>query len=114
MRAEKVQKIAATLGLDFSNIDQIVDKIAEEVSELIKAKPSCREMEAGDILFSVINLLRHLEIESEVALGKSTSKFCGRVEHVIVEASQRSIDTTTMTEQIFEQLWTGAKKNENR
>ena len=79
LRCQKVQSRASKGGYDFENISQAVDKVAEETREFLQASPSEREMEGGDLLFAVVNLLRLCEVDSETALLVSTQKFCDRV-----------------------------------
>ena len=55
------------------------DKIFEEINEVLGASNSNLEMECGDLLFAVVNLLRFLGVDGEVALNKACAKFAGRV-----------------------------------
>ncbi len=79
MKAEKVQKYVRKIGFDFTSREDAIDKIKEEIKEYESATEEERELEGGDILFSVINLLRSDNIYSEVALNRSTKKFSDRV-----------------------------------
>ena len=112
MRAEKVQKIAKKLGLDFANTQQIIESINAEIIEFINADESNREMEGGDILFSVVNLLRFKGIESEVALNRSVEKFVSRACYVEKTCNDRGIDAMQASPDEIEMLWQEAKSQE--
>ena len=82
LRSLKVQKRVAKVGFDWKKAKPIFDKIAEETRELkaeIKGKNPERVMqELGDVLFSVVNLARHLEVDPEEALQRTNKKFINR------------------------------------
>lgn len=79
MRAEKLQKRAARVGFDWPDSSGPSAKIIEEMEELAEAeKPEERLMEAGDLLFAAVNLVRSLGIAPEDALRAANSKFEGR------------------------------------
>ena len=82
-RACKLQKKAAGAGFDWPDITGIVDKIREELGEVLEATaqesaPANIEEELGDLLFSVVNLCRYLKVEPSVALHRTNSKFIQR------------------------------------
>lgn len=79
MRAQKVQKKAASAGFDWENEDGVWDKLREEERELAGAQTEekiCEEM--GDLLFTAVNLGRHKGVDCETALAAATAKFSGR------------------------------------
>ena len=82
MRSEKVQKKAARVGFDWDNLDGVLSKIREEISEVGEAaasgEPEAIEEEIGDLLFSVVNLARKAKIDAELSLHRSTGKFIRR------------------------------------
>ena len=76
MRAEKLQKRAARTGFDWPDVSGAREKIDEELAELEAADTDdAREDEMGDLLFSVVNLARKLDIDPEVALRRTNAKF---------------------------------------
>lgn len=76
-RAAKIQNRAAGFGFDWENAAQVVPKLYEEITELEAALDGSGDVEAemGDLLFSVVNLSRHLGIDPEIALRRSTATF---------------------------------------
>ena len=79
VKAKKLQRIAKKIGFDWKNASQTLEKVYEELGELKKAikKDDKRNIveEYGDLLFSIINLSRHLEIKSEIVVHRSIAKF---------------------------------------
>lgn len=113
MRAEKVQKKAANVGFDWDNIEDVFDKVEEEVAELREAYASGdREHiveEAGDLLFATVNLTRFVKTNAELALTGATEKFINRfalVESVVLE-SGRTMEEMTLAE--LDAIWNQVK-----
>ena len=79
MRSQKIQSRASKGGYEFENVEQVKDKIFEELSEFLNADAETKSMEGGDLLFAVVNLLRLSGVDSETALLMSTEKFVSRV-----------------------------------
>ncbi|MEI6100285.1 MAG: nucleoside triphosphate pyrophosphohydrolase, partial [Eubacteriales bacterium] len=86
MRAYKIQKKAAQTGFDWKNAADAFEKIKEELGEfedeMNSGNTADMEKEAGDILFAVVNVLRQLKINPEVALGRTSQKFINRFRYV--------------------------------
>lgn len=82
MRACKVQKKAAKVGFDFENINQVIDKMYEELEELKQAMENADKNgiseEYGDLVFTVVNLSRFLQLNVENSLTNATDKFINR------------------------------------
>jgi tetrapyrrole methylase family protein/MazG family protein len=82
MYAARVQDKAKKAGFDFENIDQVYDKLKEEVGEFIEAASTMglKELkeELGDLLFSIVNVSRFLKLDCEDALRQATMKFIDR------------------------------------
>lgn len=114
VRALKLQQKAAKVGFDWSEAAPILDKISEETAELKEAmaaqdKANIAE-EYGDLLFAMVNLGRHLEIDAETALISANEKFKRRfhfIEKTLDEAGN-SLDSASLEE--MEDIWTEAKK----
>jgi MazG family protein len=113
-RAAKIQARAARVGFDWPSVTPVFDKIAEEIGELqveIAAGASADRLEdeAGDLLFAVTNLARHLKIDPETALRKATFKFekrFHRVEERLAEAGKGQGEATLDE---MEEEWRQAK-----
>jgi len=84
--ALRLQLEAAELGFDWRHLDELWDKLAEEVGELQQAAGEGRdraEDELGDLLFMAVNLARHLGVDAERALVRANAKFERRFGHVL-------------------------------
>lgn len=83
-RAIKVSKFYSRKGLEFTNINEVFDKLNEEIHEfkdaLINKNKNDIESEMGDILFTISNLCRLNGLDPEIALSESTNKFISRAE----------------------------------
>ncbi|MGI8792978.1 MAG: nucleoside triphosphate pyrophosphohydrolase [Acidimicrobiales bacterium] len=106
LQAAKVGKRAASVGFDWREVPPVYDKIDEELAEL-RSEPS--EDELGDVLFSVVNLARHLGIDPESALRGSTAKFKERFVHVEAAATEQGIDLAGASIAELDRLWESAK-----
>lgn len=103
-RADKAQRRAARAGFDWRDIEPVYEKIQEEISELREASVESRTEELGDLLFSVVNLARHLGIDSDLALSGAVDKFMKRFR--VVE-SAGSMEGLSMEE--LDERWEAAK-----
>jgi MazG family protein len=81
-RAVKLQAKAARVGFDWPSVDNVYDKIAEEIAEFREAPPENKDEEFGDILFAMANVARHLGIDPEAALRGTNEKFTRRFAHI--------------------------------
>ncbi|QHQ60487.1 nucleoside triphosphate pyrophosphohydrolase [Anaerocolumna sedimenticola] len=109
IRAEKVQKKAAKVGFDFENYNQALEKVYEELNELklSKEKGDVRgiEEEFGDLMFSVVNLSRFLELNAENSLTNATNKFINRFVGIerLAELESKSLSEMSIVE--LDALW---------
>ena len=107
-RAEKVQKRAARVGFDWPHASGPRAKIDEELAELDEAEsPEEMKAELGDLLFSVVNLARHLGIDPEAALREATHRFEDRFRRVetLTEEPLQNLSIEQL-----EGLWQQAKR----
>jgi len=117
-RAEKLQKRASTVGFDWPETDQVLDKIEEEIQELREAlrEGSIENVqdELGDVFFAMTNLSRHLGIKSEQALRGTNQKFERRFNYIqtSLQENNQTLQDATLDE--MEALWQKAKQFEKR
>jgi len=111
--AQQLQKKASKVGFDWPNAEGPFQKIREETNELHEAMagadPEVIGMELGDLLFSVVNVARHLGLDAEVALRSASRKFQGRVEAVQALAAERGINMTKASLEELDALWNSIK-----
>lgn len=112
-KAYKVQHKAALVGFDWDNIEDVYKKIQEEYKELLD---ECKlgniqyiQEELGDLIFSIVNLARFLDIDPEQALNKTTEKFVNRFSFIEETALKNSIKLEDMTLEEMDKLWNEAK-----
>lgn len=116
VRAQKLQKRAARVGFDWPDIEGVLDKIIEEANELkqaITSKDSSHiEEEIGDLLFSCVNLGRHLGVECEGALRRTSNKFERRFRYIEerAEAEGKSVEKMSLAE--MDLHWQQAKDHD--
>lgn len=121
-RAQKLQKRAATKGFDWDNVQSVFAKLEEESAELRAAIDSeCAHSiaeEMGDMLFTCVNLARHLGLDAETVLRRSSQKFESRFRYMEVAASDifsnddrgATVDLADLTTLELDRLWTEAKQ----
>ncbi|ACQ55073.1 nucleoside triphosphate pyrophosphohydrolase [Clostridium botulinum] len=113
MRADKVQKKAAKVGFDWDNIEDAMKKIMEEYKEIedvYKSKNKVKILEEiGDLLFSVVNVARFLDIDPENALNYSIDKFINRFQYIEDEAISMGRKLDNMSLEEMDKLWKEAK-----
>jgi tetrapyrrole methylase family protein/MazG family protein len=112
--AQKVQSKAKRIGFDWPSVDGPLEKIDEESREVQRAIAAGDSdetfTEVGDLLFAVVNVARHLDIDAESALRAATQKFRGRVEEVQKLALRQGRDLKDMSLAELDQLWDTVKK----
>jgi tetrapyrrole methylase family protein/MazG family protein len=112
-RAQKITSIAATYGFDWPKTENVMKKLKEEIKEFnaaIKNRSHDKiEEELGDILFTVVNLSRFVQVDAETALSKVTNKFLQRFSYVTARLSARGISLEKSTLAQMNELWNEAK-----
>ena len=83
-RGSKIQNRAAKAGFDWARAAEVVPQVREELDELeaVLDDPTEAESELGDVLFSVVNLARHLGVDGEIALRRAIERFESRFRHM--------------------------------
>ena len=112
-RAAKLQKRAAQVGFDWPDVSGVLEKLQEEISELQKAMVegsiTAVESELGDVLFTCVNLSRHLRVEPESALRRANAKFVERFEAIEKRAKQEGVLLENLAPGELDALWIWAK-----
>lgn len=113
--AVSLQRLAAQAGFDWPNINGVVDKVKEELEEVIAetSLPNNQERlqdEIGDLLFACTNLARHVNVDPELALISGNKKFYHRFSSLekLLEQQNKNINETTLEE--LNQLWEQVKR----
>ena len=108
--AEELQRKAAKIGFDWDSSEGPLEKVAEEAREVAAADPESVMAEFGDLLFSMVNLGRHLAVDPEAALRRATAKFRTRVDAMLALATQRNLDFSSLSLPQMDSLWDEAKR----
>ena len=113
-RAQKLGKRASRVGFDWPDRGGVQEKIREELDELEDAAgtrdPALIEDELGDLLFAVVNLARHLDIDPEKALTGANYKFERRFRAMEADILEEGLEMRRMTLEMLDQRWRKAKK----
>ena len=113
-RAQALQERAARAGFDWRDVQGVIEKIAEEVRELVQADENQQESELGDLLFSIVNLARWLGIDAEDALRTASTRFSRRFTLVEQMASQAGGPPLEgLSQEAQDALWERAKRAEH-
>lgn len=112
IKAYRIQEKARGVGFDWEKPEQVLDKVHEEVNELQEEfrKKGQIEEEFGDLLFSLINLSRFLNVNPEDALEKTNRKFISRFQYLEKESAKDGKKLADMTLAEMDVYWNKAKK----
>jgi len=115
VRAEKLQKRAAKVEFDWPRTSDVLDKLNEESLELVDAIDKSNQIEieeeVGDLLFTMVNLARRLEINPEQALTRTNDKFRKRLNGIEDELRKTGKTLNDVSSNDLEILWEAQKKN---
>ncbi len=114
-RALKLQKRAAAVGFDWPESSQVIDKLREEIAEVevelaAGSDPERLHDEVGDLLFVLVNLARHLEVDVSRALRGANRKFEQRFRRMEAIAAENGQSFAALTLDQQEALWQGVKR----
>jgi tetrapyrrole methylase family protein/MazG family protein len=111
--SQEMQERASNLGYDWPTVDGIVDKVREELDELLEAETTDhRREELGDLLMVTVNLGRRHGIEAEEALRGANEKFRRRFRSVERQAAERGVALRDLDFAALDELWDTAKAEE--
>jgi tetrapyrrole methylase family protein/MazG family protein len=112
-KAYKQQKKAAKVGFDWDRIDELYEKVREELGELMEAEsPEETEEELGDVLFVLVNLSRFLGVDPELALLGACRKFDRRFRHIERMAAEAGKRLEDLSLEEMDRWWNEAKQME--
>lgn len=111
-------KKASQVGFDWSNINQVFEKVDEEMAEFKAAlrKGNTRRMEEefGDLFFSLVNVGRFIEINPEEALRKTISRFITRFHYIEDKLAEKGKTLNNASLAEMEKIWKQAKAKEKK
>ncbi|ADC63680.1 nucleoside triphosphate pyrophosphohydrolase [Allochromatium vinosum] len=119
VRAEKLQRRAARVGFDWDEVSAVFDKVEEELAECRAtlaehADQTERVHEIGDLLFSCVNLARHMGVDAEQALRAANQRFERRFAQVECGLRDQGLEPSLETREAMERHWTLAKAAERQ
>ena len=113
-RSQKLQKRAASVGFDWSELDAVRGKVDEELGELAEAvsegDSAAIESEVGDIFLAMVNLARHLGVDAEAALRHANRRFEDRFSLMETEAERDGSQLCEESLERLEERWQAAKR----
>lgn len=116
LRAQKLSKKAAKTGFEWQETEDVIDKIIEELNEfrdtLGTDDTAHKQEELGDVLFSVVQLGRRLDLDCEDTLRKANAKFYRRFSGMEKSAKRQNKDLKLLSPEEWDDLWTEQKKTE--
>ena len=117
VRAQRLQEKASYAGFDWEKVEEVWDKVHEEIQELKEAQTKNTgehiEEEIGDVLFAIVNLARFLKFPAEDALRKTNQKFTSRFFQVEEELERRGKTVENSTLEEMDEIWDAVKKHKS-
>jgi len=118
VKALRLQEKTKTVGFEWEHLDQVKDKVDEEIAELYEAveggsRPAIEE-EMGDVFFALINYARFAGVDPEAALEKTNQKFIRRFQQIEAQAQQLGKSLQGMSLQEMDEMWNAAKQSERK
>jgi len=118
MRSQKLQDRASQVGFDFRSIEEVLEKLREEIEEFKEAykskNPDELKHEIGDILTAVVELARFSGVNAEEALQEANERFIKRFSYIERKAKEKGIKLEEMSLEEMDRLWNEAKSKEER
>ena len=115
LRARRIQEKAAGVGFDWDDKKQVLSKIDEEIQELKDAIISEKGIneELGDVLFTIVNLSRHLNLNPEKSLRLSIEKFSQRFKKIEKDLKSKNINMKDLSLKQLDVMWNKNKELSN-
>jgi tetrapyrrole methylase family protein/MazG family protein len=109
--SQEIQRRAAQVGFDWEDVDGVIDKLVEEVTEFKKADTGeQRAREFGDLLFTLVNVARRLGVDLEAALREANRRFYKRFSYMEEVCRQRGVNFGELSFAEQNKLWEEAKR----
>lgn len=109
--AQAVGRRVARVGFDWKTVDDIIDKLSEEVSELQQAADQRQKvMEFGDLLFTLVSIARRMDIDAEAALRACNERFYKRFSYMEKACKEHGLLLADMSLEEQNALWDEAKR----
>ena len=112
VKASRIQDKAASAGFDWDKREQVFDKVKEEINELhteVENNSNRIEAEFGDVLFSLINYARFINVDPESALERTNKKFISRFQYIEKEVKKEGKQLINMTLSEMDVHWEKSK-----
>jgi tetrapyrrole methylase family protein/MazG family protein len=113
LRAQRVGEKASYVGFDWNNAKDVIEKVKEELNELQieleSGDKESMEKEWGDLIFSLVNLARHLDIDAESASHRSINNFISRFRNLEEMAKDMNKDLSELSIEEMDELWVKVK-----
>lgn len=118
VKAMRLQEKAKQVGFEWDNKEQVWDKVEEEMQELKEAIEGGRqekvEEEFGDLVFSLVNYARFLQVDAENALERTNKKFIHRFTQMEQQAIKQGKDLATMSLEEMDAIWNSIKQQRHQ
>lgn len=108
--SQEVQSRVARLGFDWEELEGVIEKLAEEVRELLSATEEGRGSEFGDLLFTLANIARRVGVDLESALRQANDRFCRRFRYMEEVCRSRGVSLGSLSFAEQNTLWEEAKR----
>ena len=118
VKAYRIQEKVRGVGFDWDKVDQVWDKVQEELNELqfekLNGSPEKIEGEFGDLLFALINYARFIEVNPEDALERTNKKFINRFNYIEQQVNEQHLNMHELSLSELDVFWNEAKSLENK
>lgn len=113
LEAREISAKAAKAGFDWASVDQVFEKLEEEIGELKRTSTDReREDEVGDLFFVLVNIARHYKVDPELALHRANQKFKRRFAHVEQRVREEGGEFEATPIEQLDAYWNEAKRKQ--
>ncbi len=110
--SQEIQRRVAQVGFDWDDVSGVIEKLVEEVKELAQAQgQQKKEQEFGDILFTLVNIARRLDVNAEAALREANRRFYRRFAYMEDVCRKRGVNVRELSFDEQNRLWEEAKRH---